>query len=78
MKRRALFSAAFSTMAASALPLLLPRTAMATSQTDFPLRGKPVKPPAHGPLQVAFLVGPRPYSSMLPGPGKASLIPCST
>jgi hypothetical protein len=37
MKRRALFSAALSTMAASALPLLLPRIAMATSKTDFPL-----------------------------------------
>jgi transcriptional regulator GlxA family with amidase domain len=72
MNRRTLFSAAVAGLAASALPLLgsAPQSSDGNI-AEVPNRGKAVKPPAHGPVQVAFVVGPDTVLIDVAGPWEA-------
>ena len=72
MKRRTIFSIAAAGLAASTLPLF--GSAAKTPDgnvADFPNRGKAVKPPANGPVQVAFVVGPDTVLIDVAGPWEA-------
>jgi transcriptional regulator GlxA family with amidase domain len=73
MKRRDLVAAAGAGIVACAVPL--PRAtspASAANNGDAPPNlGKPVKPPAHGPLHVAFVVGPDTVLIDVAGPWEA-------
>jgi transcriptional regulator GlxA family with amidase domain len=72
MNRRTLVSAAAAGIAASALPLLGAESrAAAGNVTGPPNLGKPVKPPAHGPVQIAFVVGPDTVLIDVAGPWEA-------
>jgi len=73
MKRRDVFAAAGGGIVAAALPSLrAPAFAAArTAANDLPNLGKPLKPPAHGPLQVAFVVGPETVLIDVAGPWEA-------
>jgi transcriptional regulator GlxA family with amidase domain len=72
MKRRDIFAAAGAGILASALPLLRGTSAASANAGDAPPNlGKPVKPPAHGPLHVAFVVGPNTVLIDVAGPWEA-------
>ena len=73
MKRHEMFAAAGAGIVASALPLERAKSvASAANAVDAPPNlGKPVKPPAHGPLQVAFVVGPSTVLIDVAGPWEA-------
>jgi transcriptional regulator GlxA family with amidase domain len=72
MKRSALVSAAVVGIAASALPRLVAAEGSARGNVvDLPYLGKRVKPPAHGPVQVAFVVGPDTVLIDVAGPWEA-------
>lgn len=72
MKRHALFSGAAAGIAASALPLFgAASRSLSGNVNEFPNLGKPVKPPAHGPVQVAFVVGPDTVLIDVAGPWEA-------
>jgi transcriptional regulator GlxA family with amidase domain len=73
MKRRDLLSAAGLGAVASALPPLGATSfaAQGDAAGALPNLGKPVKPPAHGPLQVAFVVGARTVLIDVAGPWEA-------
>jgi transcriptional regulator GlxA family with amidase domain len=72
MKRHLLFSGVAAGIAASALPLFgAASRSSAGGVTDLPNLGKPVKPPAHGPVQVAFVVGPGTVLIDVAGPWEA-------
>ena len=71
MNRRTLFSAAVAGIAAG-LPLLGAQARSSTGGAhDLPNLGKPVKPPANGPVQVAFVVGPDTVLIDVAGPWEA-------
>ena len=71
MKRRTLISAAVAGLAASGLPLFDASRSSAGSLIEYPNHGKPVKPPAKGPVQVAFVVGPDTVLIDVAGPWEA-------
>jgi transcriptional regulator GlxA family with amidase domain len=72
MKRHALFSGAAAGIAAAAFPVFgAASRASAGDVVDLPKLGKPVKPPAHGPVQVAFVVGPDTVLIDVAGPWEA-------
>ena len=73
MKRRDIVAAAGAGILASVLPLQRTTSfAAAANAGDAPLNlGKPVKPPAHGPLRVAFVVGPNTVLIDVAGPWEA-------
>ncbi len=73
MRRRDILAATAGGVAASALPFLR-ATALASARAvvnEVPNLGKPVKAPAHGPLQVAFVVGPNTVLIDVAGPWEA-------
>lgn len=73
MKRRALITAAAS-FAASSAALSGGASHCAYANPAQPLlRGKPVKPPAHGALNVAFVVGPDTVLIDVAGPWEAMM-----
>src|SRR5579864_8729400 len=57
MNRRDLLSAAGIGLAASVVPAIRPPLALAQGVPDNPLLGKPLKPPADGPVRVGFVLG---------------------
>lgn len=57
MKRRDLLSAAGLGIAGSMLPAIAPTAALAQEAAALPLMGKPLKPPAKGPIRVGFIIG---------------------
>jgi transcriptional regulator GlxA family with amidase domain len=71
MKRRALFSAAVAGIVTSSFALGAASRSSAGNVAEFPNLGKPVKPPAHGPVQVAFVVGPGTVLIDVAGPWEA-------
>ncbi|HET9393659.1 MAG TPA: DJ-1/PfpI family protein [Candidatus Rubrimentiphilum sp.] len=72
MKRRDLLSAAGIGIAGSIIPALSPIPALAQDAApDYPLMGKPLKPPANGPVQVAFVIAPHTVLIDLAGPWEA-------
>lgn len=72
MKRRDVLAATSGGILASALPLLGATTfASADTSNEVPNQGKPVKPPAHGPVQIAFLIGPNTVLIDVAGPWEA-------
>jgi len=73
MKRRDVLAAATGGILAATLPGLR-ATSLASAGSvgdEFPKLGKPLKPPAHGPLQVAFVVGPETVLIDVAGPWEA-------
>jgi transcriptional regulator GlxA family with amidase domain len=73
VKRSDLFAATGASVVVSAVPML-GATSLAAAETggaEFPNLGKPVKPPARGPLQVAFVVGPDTVLIDVAGPWEA-------
>jgi transcriptional regulator GlxA family with amidase domain len=73
MKRRDILAATGAGIIATALPLPGATSfGLAANADDTPPNlGKPVKPPAHGPLQVAFVVGPNTVLIDVAGPWEA-------
>lgn len=73
VKRRDVLTAGATGLAASALPFLrAPAFAAAGTGTDeYENLGKPVKPPAHGKLEVAFVVGANTVLIDVAGPWEA-------
>jgi transcriptional regulator GlxA family with amidase domain len=73
MKRWEIVAAAGAGIVASALPLPHATSLVSAANADGapPNLGKPVKPPAQGPLQVAFVVGPNTVLIDVAGPWEA-------
>ncbi len=73
MKRRDIVAAAGAGIVACAVPLMRATSlASAANIGDAPPNlGKPVKPPTHGPLQVAFVIGPDTVLIDVAGPWEA-------
>jgi transcriptional regulator GlxA family with amidase domain len=71
MNRRELLTVTGAALAGSALAGCDITPAPAASSKYPPPRGKPVKPPANGPVQIAFLVGPDTTLIDVAGPWEA-------
>jgi transcriptional regulator GlxA family with amidase domain len=73
MRRRYILAATGGGIAAAALPGLRATSfaSPATASEELPNLGKPVRPPAHGPVEVAFLVGPDTVLIDVAGPWEA-------
>jgi len=73
MRRRDILTATGGGLFASALSSLrMPSPASGSDlDSDLPNLGKPVKPPAHGPVRVAFVVGPDTVLIDVAGPWEA-------